>query len=126
MKSFFNQVNLTVTTGTTFSEKFLLLNPDKTPQDLTGCIFEGHIAKHAGAINAVESVLPCCPQYKYIPLLVGVEEALAGSYRIFMSKEVTAQLEEGKYVYSVGMTDQFENRTQVAHGLVFVSFGLQL
>jgi len=120
------QVNLRATTGNTFSQLFTLKNPDKTPKDLTGCSFKGHVAKHAGAINAVETELPDSPVYNYTPLQVDVESATEGTYRLVLSSESTTQLKEGKYVYSVTMTDPNETKTQVLQGLFFIYFLLEI
>jgi len=121
-----SQVNLSATTGNTFSQLFTLKNPDKTARDLTGCSFSGHVAKHAGALDVIETELPDNPVYNFIPLIVAVESATEGTYRLFMSSESTSQLKEGKYVYSVTMTDPYGTKTQVLQGLFFVDFGLEL
>lgn len=121
MSANFN-VNLQMSAGTTFAQEFYLANPDKTPMDITNCIFTGHISKHPGAIDAIESTSEeVC--YKYIPFDTSVTNGKGGVYRLSLSPEATLHSQEGKYFYSVMMLDVNGYKTQVLSGLMFIDFG---
>ena len=115
-------VNLNVHAGTTFSQKFYLTNPDKSPTNITGYKFYAKMAKHSSAMIATESTADQ-PVYAYIPFTATVSSGVGGEYVLHMSSKKTSRLTEGKYVYSVVAQDLNGNKSEVADGLVFVERG---
>lgn len=123
-------VNLHISAGNDFSQEFYLANPDKTYMDITGCKFSGHISKHPGAIDAtlteyagktgseVNNVF-----YKYLPMDIHVSSGVKGSYVINVGGDCTLHMQEGKYFYSVSMTDVNGVKTEVLRGLCFIDIG---
>ena len=115
-------VNISINAGTTFKQEFYLTNPDKSPSNITGYVFYAKMAKHATAMNAVESTRDN-PVYNYIPMTATVVDGVGGKYCLYMSAKQSARLSEGKYVYSVVAQDRNGNKSEVVDGLVFVEKG---
>jgi len=118
------QVNINITSGTSFSKEFTLTNSDKTPVDITGSEFFAKVAKHPEALNAVKSTSDA-PVWKYLPMTTAVVNGTGGVYSISLSSTDSDKLEEGKYVYSVVRKDSGGVYTEIVSGLTFVdkSFG---
>lgn len=116
------QVNLAITSGTTFTQEFFLTNPDKSPTNISGYKFYAKLSKHATAMDAVESTSQT-PHYNYIPMSAIVVDGVGGKYILRLSSKATSQLSEGKYVYSVVSQDRNGNKSQVVNGLAFVEKG---
>ena len=116
------QVNIQINAGTTFKQEFYITNPDKSPSNITGYKFYAKMAKHATAMNAVESTRDN-PVYNYTPMTATVLDGVGGKYCLYMSAKQTAQLSEGKYVYSVVAQDLNGYKSEVVDGLVFVERG---
>ena len=110
-------VNLTISRGNSFSQVFFLTNPDKTPVDLTGASFSANLAKHSSAVDALAEGKTV---YKFTPFTASVVDAGAGSYSISLSSDQTNTLAEGKYVYSVSMTNVNGVSVEAIRGLAFV------
>lgn len=115
------QVNININAGSDFSQTFYLTNPDKTPQDLTGCKIYGQLAKHSKAIIAHESTSDN-PVYAAIPFEGSVTNGTGGEYTLSLPNSVTNTLNEGKYVYSVIVQDVNGTKNKVMNGLAFVDF----
>ena len=115
-------VNITISAGNDFSQVFYLTNPDKSPVDLTGATFSANLAKHSRSQDALAENGPV---YKMIPFTTSVVDAGSGSYSISLSPKQTTLLEEGKYVYSVAITNTNGVTIETISGLAFVdnSFG---
>ncbi len=115
-------VNITISRGNSFSQVFFLTNPDKSPVDLTGASFSGNLAKHS---NSQDALAEGGPVYKFIPFTASVVDAGQGTYSISLSPDQTSALEEGKYVYSISMTNVNGVAIEAISGLAFVdnSFG---
>ena len=110
-------VNITISAGNDFSQVFYLKNPDKSPVDLTGATFSANLAKHSRSQDALAENGPV---YKMTPFMAGVVDASLGTYSISLSPEQTSVLEEGKYVYSVAMTNTNGVVIETISGLAFV------
>lgn len=114
------QVNISITAGAAFSQQFTITNSDMTPTDLTGYTFSAYIAKHEEALNAVKST-SAAPVWKFLQFTTTVTTPASGVYTINLTPEQSEKLEEGKYVYSVVMTDTENVVTEVVKGLAFVN-----
>ena len=113
------QVNITISAGSTFKQEFYVTNPDKSPANITGYKISAKLAKHATAMDAVTSTTEE-PAYNYIPMTATVVDGVGGKYVLHMSSKKTAQLSEGKYVYSVVGQDRNGNKSELTSGLAFV------
>lgn len=114
------QVNIAISAGADFAEEFYLTSADKSPLNITGCKFIGALQKHPGAYNAITTTSEST-EYVGIPFSTTVADGVGGVYRVSLPKYVTSTLEEGKYVYSVSMTDVNGVSQEVVSGLAFVS-----
>ena len=119
------QVNINITAGVDFQQQYTLTGSDMVPTDLTGFIFSGNIAKHECAVNATTST-STDPVWKVMPLTITVPNPTSGVYVISLTAEQTTKLKEGKYVYSVVVTDTTPTTSEVVSGLAFVdkAFGI--
>lgn len=123
-------VNLQVSAGHDFAQEFYLSNPDRSFMNITGCKFSGNIQKHPGAIIARETELCGITGspvdnyvYNFIPMEISVSNGVKGVYRVSIPGSSTLHVNQGKYVYSVTMTDVNGTSNQVLNGLVFIDFG---
>ena len=110
-------VNITISRGNDFSQVFFLTNPDKSPVDLTGASFSANLAKHSMSQDVLAENGPV---YKFTPFTTSVVDATTGSYSISLTPEQTSLLEEGKYIYSVSMTNVNGVVIEAINGLAFV------
>ena len=113
------QVNITVSAGVDFTQRFTVANPDLSPVNITGYKFFANLAKHPTAIDAAVSTSGT-PVYKYVPFTTLVVNGQQGIYSISLSASQTSKLEEGKYVYNVVMKDLNGEKISVVSGLAFV------
>ena len=113
------QVNINITSGVDFKQQYTLTGSDMTPTDLTGFVFSGNVAKHECALNATTST-STSPVWKAMPLTITVPNPTSGVYVISLTAAQTAKLKEGKYVYSVVVTDTTPTTSEVVSGLAFV------
>lgn len=113
--------NIQMSVGMDFSQDFYLTNPDKSPMNITGCSFSGSMAKWPGSFDAVVSTSEEMV-YNYIPFTGSVSNGTGGVYNLSMNGESTIGMEQGKYVYSVVMTDVNGTRNNILNGLVFLDF----
>ena len=116
------QVNLQMSAGASFQQSFSVTEPDGSVTDITGYTFYAKMAKHEGALNALEST-STSPVWRSIPLSTSIVDAAAGEYSISLDPTVSVKLNEGKYVYSIVMEDTGLVRTEILAGLVFVDRG---
>ena len=116
-------VNLNINAGTTFSHNFTLTNSDMSPKNITGYKFQGRMAKHADAIDAMTSSRDKRVQ-KYIGFNCRVVDGMKGVYNIYIPSKVTSGIPEGKYVYSVISNDVNGQILEAVNGLVFVQKSL--
>ena len=94
-----------------------MTNPDKTPVNLVGATFSANLAKHSMSQDALAENGPV---YKFTPFEASVVDASSGSYSITLTPDQTSLLEEGKYVYSVSMTNVNGVVIETISGLAFV------
>lgn len=94
-----------------------MTNPDKTPVNLVGATFSANLAKHSMSQDAL---VENGPVYKFTPFDASVVDASNGSYSITLTPDQTSLLEEGKYVYSVSMTNVNGVVIETISGLAFV------
>ncbi len=123
-------VNIHISAGSDFAQEFYLANPDRSSMDITGCKFSGTIQKHPGAIDAITTELAGITgsdvtdiKYKGIALNCSVSNGKKGIYRIEVPGNCTYGVQEGKYYYSVQMTDVNGTKIKVLSGLCFIDFG---
>ena len=126
-------VNIQISAGNAFSQEFYLANPDKSPMDITGCSVKAYICKHPGAIIARETEYAGITGsdvnnivYSYIEFGTRVVDGKGGVYELSLSPDATKDTPQGKYFYSVSMTDVNGVRNQVLSGLAFIDFGMVL
>lgn len=117
-------VNISISSGGEFSQIYHLTNPDMSPRDITGARITANIAKHSRAYDITTSTSEEM-KWEYLPFKCYVESGVGGIFSISLSKEATALLEEGKYVYGANITDVYGNTTpDVVSGLAFVDINL--
>ena len=117
------QVNLNLKSGTSFSHDFTLTNSDLSPKNITGWKFQGRMAKHADAIDAMTSSSKRKVS-RYVPFICNVKDGYKGVYNIYLGVGTTSKIPEGKYVYSVVGTDLNGNVSEMVSGLIFVEVAL--
>ncbi|WNL51003.1 tail fibe attachment [Synechococcus phage S-CREM2] len=113
------QLNLTISAGTSFSQSLSISNADRSVTDLTLLSFTARLAKHPRAFDALAST-SSAPVFKYMQMSSSVLDPNAGEVILSLTAAETAQLKEGKYVYSVVMDDGAGILTEILHGLIFV------
>ena len=113
------QVNINITSGTSFSQEFTVTNNDMSPTNMTGFEFFAKVAKHPEAINAATSTSDA-PVWKYLPMTTAIVNGTGGVYSISLSSADSDKLNEGKYVYSVVMRDNGGEYSELVSGLAFV------
>jgi len=116
------QVNLQMSAGTSFEQTFTVSEPDGSLTDITGYNFYAKMAKHEGALNALEST-SSSPVWKCLAFTASITDAVNGEYTVSLDPSLSIKLEEGKYVYSIVMEDTGLVRTEILAGLVFVDRG---
>ncbi len=123
-------VNIHISAGSDFAQEFYLANPDRSSMDITGCKFSGTIQKHPGAIDAITTELAGITgsdvndiKYKGISLNCSVANGKRGIYRVEVPGSCTYGIQEGKYYYSVQMTDVNGTKSKILSGLCFIDFG---
>ncbi len=121
------QVNIVISAGVDFNQQFTLMNPDKSPTDISGFTFSGSLSKYSRALNAIEST-STHPVYNRVYFTAGVVDAYAGIYSISLTAEQTRYLLEGKYIYSVVCKNLDGESIPTVQGLAFVdiAFGAVL
>ena len=113
------QLNLAISAGANFSQTIDISNADQSVADLSGQTVIARMAKHSGAINALTST-STTPVYDYIQLATNITDATVGRCVISLAASETAQIKEGKYVYSVVLDNGQGTCVEILHGLVFV------
>ena len=114
------QVNINIAAGVDFNQEFVINNPDGSPVVITDCTFAGKLAKHPTAIDARVSTSGA-PVRTYVSFTASVVDGVGGKYSLALTPAQTSLLEEGKYVYSVVMTDVNGDTQEVMAGLAFVN-----
>ena len=104
--------NLTVNTGTTFSQIFTLESADtNSATDLTGFTASAQMRKHPGASKATD-------------FSTTITNATGGKIRVGLTTSQTAALKPGRFMYDVLMTDTAGEVTRVLEGAVLVREGV--
>ena len=109
--------------GANFSKTFYIKNDDYSPRNLERCVVTGAMAKHPKALSAYLST-STEPVWKTIPLSASITDPLGGSYSIGLDASTSLELTEGKYFYSVILTNIDGTKEQVASGLIFVDVAI--
>ena len=117
------QVLLHASAGTDFSKTFYMKNDDYSPRNLERCVVSGAMAKHPKALNADLST-STEPVWKTIPMSASISNPIGGSYSIGLDASTSMQLEEGKYYYSVILTNIDGSKEEVASGLIFIDVAI--
>ena len=103
--------NLTVNTGTTFSQIFTLESAaTNSATDLTGFTANAQMRKHADALT-------------FTNFTTQIINATGGIIRVGLSTSQTAALKPGRHVYDVLITDTSGEVTRVLEGSVLVRQG---
>jgi hypothetical protein len=87
--------DLEIHIGTVFRVELHLLNPDRTPMDVTGAVFESHVRRRPDALLALD-----------LGAYATVDEA-EGRIQIEVPENVTSQLAAGAYIWDAKLDDQF-------------------
>ncbi len=104
--------NLTVNTGTTFSQIFTLESADtNSATDLTGYTASAQMRKHPGSSSATD-------------FTTTIINASSGRIRVGLSTSQTATLKPGRFMYDVLITDTAGEVTRVLEGSVLVREGV--
>jgi hypothetical protein len=100
--------NLQIDAGTTFTSDVTVYNDDGTVKDLTGYTTEAKMTRGYASTN----------ERVYFDITVFEAD---GIIRINLTPDITIQLEEGRWVYDVQMTDTSDSTvTRVVEGIVTV------
>ena len=116
-------VLLHASAGADFSKTFYIKNDDYSPRNLDRCSVIGAMAKHPKALNADLSTSDT-PVWKTIPLNASITDFFGGAYSIGLDASTSLQLEEGKYFYSVILTNIDGSKEEVATGIIFVDVAI--
>ena len=104
--------NLTVNTGTTFSQIFTLESADtNSATDLTGFTASAQMRKHPGSSSATN-------------FTTSIINATAGRIRVGLTTSQTSVLKPGRFMYDVLITDSQGEVTRVLEGSVLVREGV--
>jgi len=104
--------NLTVNTGTTFSQIFTLESADtNSATDLTGFTASAQMRKHPGSSSATD-------------FTTSIINATAGRIRVGLTTSQTSVLKPGRFMYDVLVTDPSGEVTRVLEGSVLVREGV--
>ena len=104
--------NLTVNTGTTFSQIFTLESADtNSATDLTGFTDSAQMRKHPGSSTATN-------------FNTQIINASGGKIRVGLTTSETASLKPGRFMYDVLITDAQVEVTRVLEGSVLVREGV--
>tara|TARA_B100000614_G_C14520325_1_gene482335 strand:+ start:1190 stop:1528 length:339 start_codon:yes stop_codon:yes gene_type:complete len=104
--------NLTINTGTTFSQVFTLENVEtNSATDLTGFTAAAQMRKHADAIA-------------FTNFTAQIINPTAGKIRVGLTTSQTSTLKPGRHVYDVLVTDTSGEVTRVLEGNVLVRQGV--
>ena len=104
--------NLTVNTGTTFSQIFTLESADtNSATDLTGFTATAQMRKHPGSSSATN-------------FTTSIINATAGRIRVGLTTSQTSILKPGRFMYDVLVTDPSGEVTRVLEGSVLVREGV--
>ena len=104
--------NLTVNTGTTFSQIFTLESADtNSATDLTGFTASAQMRKHPGSSSATD-------------FTTSIINATAGRIRVGLTTSQTSSLKPGRFMYDVLVTDPSGEVTRVLEGSVLVREGV--
>ena len=104
--------NLTVNTGTTFSQIFTLESADtNSATDLTGYTASAQMRKHPGSSSATN-------------FSTTIINATSGRIRVGLTTSQTASLKPGRFMYDVLITDAAGEVTRVLEGSVLVREGV--
>ena len=104
--------NLTVNTGTTFSQIFTLESADtNSATDLTGFTASAQMRKHPGSSSATN-------------FTTSIINATAGRIRVGLTTSQTSILKPGRFMYDVLVTDPSGEVTRVLEGSVLVREGV--
>ena len=104
--------NLTVNTGTTFSQVFTLESAaTNSATDLTGFTAAAQMRKHPGSSTATD-------------FSTQIINATSGIIRVGLTTNQTTNLKPGRFVYDVLITDTSGEVTRVLEGAVLVREGV--
>ena len=104
--------NLTVNTGTTFSQIFTLESAEtNSATDLTGFTAAAQMRKHPGSSTATD-------------FTTSIINATGGKIRVGLTTSQTASLKPGRFMYDVLITDTSGEVTRVLEGAVLVREGV--
>ena len=104
--------NLTVNTGTTFSQIFTLESAStNSATDLTGFSVSAQMRKHPGSTTATD-------------FTTQIINASGGKIRVGLTTSETASLKPGRFMYDVLITDTSGEVTRVLEGAVLVREGV--
>ena len=104
--------NLTVNTGTTFSQIFTLESADtNAATDLTGFTATAQMRKHPGSSSATD-------------FSTQIINATGGRIRVGLTTSQTSILKPGRFMYDVLITDTSGEVTRVLEGSVLVREGI--
>ena len=104
--------NLTVNTGTTFSQIFTLESAStNSATDLTGFTAAAQMRKHPGASSATN-------------FNTTIINATSGQIRVGLTTSQTSVLKPGRFMYDVLITDSSGEVTRVLEGAVLVREGV--
>lgn len=103
------KANIVIDQGADFSTTITVTGSDGTTQDLTGYTANGHIRKHYSSSNA-----------KVFTTSFGSPRS-EGKLTISLSRDITGDMEAGRYVYDVELTSAANSVTRLVEGIATVT-----
>lgn len=99
------KANLSIDQGADFKTYFTLENTDGTPLDITDYTFQSEFRKYYTSAT-------------YINLTCAVEQATNGVFSVALGANSSANVDPGRYLYDVKMTDIANTITRVLEGIL--------
>lgn len=104
--------NLYIDQGADFNAQIQIFDDNNSPWDLTGYTGEAKIKKSYYSTTSVEFVVSFA------------SDRTSGNIILELSSEVTSQMEQGRYLYDVVITNSSSKKTRVLEGIVTINPGV--
>ena len=103
------KANIVVDQGTDFSTTITVRDTDGAVKDLSGHVGYGQIRKHYTSTTAVDFTIEFQTPRS------------GGQVTLKLSRAQTSNMEAGRYVYDVELTDSIDIRTRLVEGILTVT-----
>jgi hypothetical protein len=102
-------VELSIDQGADFETSIDLVSDDENPIDIDGYTFVGQIRKSYYSANPTANIE------------ISINTEVAGNLVLSLDSSTTANINSGRYVYDVFMTDTSNTVTRIIEGIVTVT-----